>query len=61
MTTPDEEVAERIIAELTKARILSQAGLDRLQEKLSAGAMSSSDWRLLFETDRPEKAEADGD
>ena len=61
MTMADEEVLERIMVELQREKLLSSAGLRRLREKLSLGALSASDWRLLFETELPDLAETDGD
>jgi hypothetical protein len=55
MKTPDEEVTEEIIAEFKKQGLLSEAALSKLKAKLLAGALSSSDWKLMFETDRPTK------
>lgn len=55
MKMPDEQVGETIIAEFKKQKLLSDATLEKLQPKLIAGTMSSSDWKLIFETARPEK------
>ena len=53
MKSPDEQVGENIIAALDKEKLLSKAALDKVKEKLIAGTLSGSDWRLAFETDRP--------
>jgi hypothetical protein len=55
MKKPDEQVGEAIIAEFKKQKLLSDASLEKLQPKLIAGSLSSSDWKLVFETARPEK------
>lgn len=57
MKTPDEQVAENIIAEFRAQGLLSEATLTKLGPKLSAGTLSSADWKLAFETERP-KSEA---
>ena len=58
MKSSDEQVGENIIAEFKKQAILSDAALEKLKPKLIAGALSSSDWKLTFETARPEKEAA---
>ncbi len=55
MKKPDEEVGENIIAELRKQKLLSKAALEKLKPKLISGSLSSLDWKLLFDTDRPAK------
>jgi hypothetical protein len=55
MKKPDEEVGEKIIAELTKKKLLSKAGLEKLKPKLISGSLSSSEWKIIFDTDRPTK------
>jgi hypothetical protein len=58
MKKADEQVGENIIAELKKQKLLSEAALEKLKPKLIAGSLSSSDWKLAFETDRPPKETA---
>lgn len=58
MKKPDEQVGESIIAEFKKQGLLSDAALEKLKSKLIAGSLSSSDWKLAFETDRPKKEDA---
>ena len=55
MKSPDEQVGEKIVAALEKGKLLSKPTLDRIKAKLISGALSASDWRLAFETDRPKK------
>jgi hypothetical protein len=55
MKKPDEEVGEKIIAELRKQKLLSKAGLEKLKPKLISGSLSSLDWKIIFDTDRPTK------
>jgi hypothetical protein len=55
MKSPDEQVGENIIAEFKKQKILPDSAVEKLKSKLIAGALSSSDWKLAFETARPEK------
>ena len=58
MKKPDEQVGENILAELKKQGLLSEPALEKLKPKLIAGSLSSSDWKLAFETDRPKKEDA---
>jgi hypothetical protein len=51
---PDEIVAERIILELGKVKILSARNLNLLREKFANGTLSQDDAESLFEFDRPE-------
>jgi hypothetical protein len=57
MKKPDEEVTEKIIAEFKKRGLLSDAALNKLRAKLVVGSLTSSDWKLAFETDRPKRDE----
>ncbi len=58
MKNPDEEVGDSIIAEFKKQGLLSDSSLKKLLPKLVAGTLSSSDWKLIFETERPSKEES---
>ena len=58
MKEPDEQVGENIIAEFMKQKLLSEAALEKLKPKLIAGALSGSDWKMIFDTDRPNKEAA---
>jgi len=51
MRAPDEEVAERIIGEFRKTKLLSEEGISKIGKKLAAGKMTSEEWRLVFEMD----------
>jgi hypothetical protein len=55
MKTPDEELAERIIATLRAKSLMSDAGLAKLQGPLAGGRLSAADWKLAIEADRPAK------
>jgi len=55
MKKPDEEVADRIIAEFQKHGLLSDPALEKLKPRLITGSLSSLDWKLVFDTDRPKK------
>lgn len=58
MSSPDQEVAERVLAEFRKQKLLSEGGIKRIEKKLPTGSLTSGDWRLLFETDKgPKEAE----
>lgn len=58
MKKPDEQVGENIIAEFKQHNLLSEAALEKLKPKLIAGTLTSLDWKLAFETDRPKKKDA---
>ena len=55
MKTPDREVADRILQEFRKKKLLSEKGIQKISLSLASGALKAEDWRLLFETDRLEK------
>jgi hypothetical protein len=59
MRTPDEEVAGRIIEVLRKKNLLSEVGIKKIERGLSSGKLTQEDWRLVFETDRGSKEDAD--
>ena len=60
MSTPDEEVAARIIEKLRESGLLSEAGLTKLYPNLVAGKLKAEDWRFIFETYLPKAEDADG-
>jgi hypothetical protein len=55
MNKTDQDVGEKIIAEFKKQGLLTDATMEKLKPKMVAGTLSSSDWKLAFETDRPKK------
>jgi hypothetical protein len=55
MTTPDEEVAERVLRRLGEMKLLTENSIQKVGKDLARGALSPGDWRLIFETDRPGK------
>lgn len=59
MKTPDQEVADRIIAQIREKKLLSDPALAKLGPKLAAGMLSADDWKLLVELDRPDKKKED--
>ena len=50
MTTPDEEVAARIIEKFREAGLLSEIDLKKLHPNLVAGKLKAEEWRFIFET-----------
>lgn len=58
MSKPDEQVAERIIEQLRKQKLLSDSALAKLKPQLAAGRLSAEDWKLAVELDRPDEAKA---
>ena len=49
IATPDETVAEKIIARLVKARFITDHDKKRTWAKLANGSLKAEDWRLLAE------------
>jgi len=60
MKSPDETLAEQIIAELKKEEIIDTAKIDSYKTKLSNGSISAGDWRLLCELADRGKEKANG-
>lgn len=58
MSTPDEQVAKRIIGQLQKHGLLSDSVLAKLEPNLAAGRLSAEDWKLTVELDRTDKTKA---
>jgi len=57
MATPDEELAARIVDRLRKAGLLSESALGKVHAGLSAGTVSSEDWKLIVELELSKKKE----
>lgn len=57
MKTPDDEVADKIIEKFRDGKLLSEKGISKLLPGLSIGKLTSEDWKLVFETDRPDTEE----
>ncbi len=55
MKSPDEEVAEKIIEIFRTEKLLTEKGICKILPSLSTGKLTSEDWKLAFETDRPDK------
>ena len=55
MKTPDQEVADRIIQEFRKSKLLSEKSIQKIVPSLASGTLRAEDWRLIFETDSLEK------
>jgi hypothetical protein len=49
MATPDKEVASRIVELLRKKGLLSEGALGKVEAGLSAGTLSSEDWKQIIE------------
>lgn len=58
MCKPDEQVADRIIEQLRKQKLLSDSALAKLKPQLATGRLSAEDWKLAVELDRADKAKA---
>jgi hypothetical protein len=61
MKTPDEEVSDRIIAKFREGKLLTEKGIGKLIPNLSAGKLTSEDWKLAFEINRPDLEEKNAD
>lgn len=57
MSKPDEQVADRIIEQLRKQKLLSESALTQLKPLLVAGKLSAEDWKLAIELELTDKAE----
>jgi len=55
MKKPDQEVSEAIVDELREEQLLTDSSLKGLAEKLAAGRMDASDWKVLFALDAAER------
>ena len=55
MKTPDKEVADKIIRQFRKMKLLSEKGIEKIGLSLEKGTLRAEDWRFIFETDRLEK------
>jgi hypothetical protein len=56
MTFPDRQVADRILAALRAERLLSEATLERISQRLADGTMTADDWGREVERDLAEAA-----
>ena len=61
MKTPDQEVADRILEEFRKNRMLSEKKIKGIGQSLANGELRFDDWISLFDTDRLEKETGHGD
>ena len=55
MKSPDDAVAEKILQQFQKMKLLSGKGIQKIGTSLAQGTLRAEDWRLIFETDRSEK------
>lgn len=51
--SPDQELAGVITKAFIEARLLDESRAGKLEDRLATGMMSATDWRLLFEIQRP--------
>jgi len=56
-STPDEQLADKITAAISAAKLVNNDRLSRIREGLRKGSLSSADWKLLVELGSPSKAE----
>lgn len=49
MTTPSEELAERVAARLVKEGLILRDDEDRLRKKLADGTAKADDWKIAVE------------
>jgi hypothetical protein len=57
MKTPDEDVCERIIKKFRDSNLLTEKGISKIILGLHTGKVSAEDWKVVFESDRPEMEE----
>jgi hypothetical protein len=53
--SPDQELAAVITKAFIEARLLDESKAVKLEDRLVTGMMKDTDWRALFETQRPLK------
>ena len=51
--SPDQELAAVITKALVGAQLVDESRAAKLEDRLAAGLMGDTDWRLLFEIQRP--------
>ena len=51
--SPDQELAGVITNAFIEARLLDESRAGKLEDRLATGMMKDTDWRLLFEIQRP--------
>jgi hypothetical protein len=56
--TPDETVAEAVIAAFREKKLVAEDKLADLTTSLAGGSLKAEDWRLLAETGVDKKGEA---
>jgi hypothetical protein len=59
MSSPDKEVADKIINELRTSKLLSESGISKIMKGLADGKLTAEDWRLAFEIDLESKEKKD--
>jgi hypothetical protein len=57
--TPDENVAEAIVAAFREKKLLTEKKLKDLTTKLATGSLKAGDWRRLAETEVEKKGEGE--
>lgn len=57
MTTPNEELTQRICAALQKDGLAAPAEVEKIAQKILAGKAKAEDWYALFENSLPEEEE----
>ena len=58
MKTPDEIVAERIVASLQEQKLIPERQLKGLAEKVVAGTLKVADWQLFVDLNQQAEREA---
>jgi hypothetical protein len=53
LKSPDQELAAVITNAFIEARLLDESRAGKLEDRLATGMMRDTDWRLLFEIQRP--------
>ena len=51
--SPDEQVAEKIVAALLEAGLMEASKKESVIAKLASGKMKTADWKVLLELKKP--------
>ena len=52
--SPDETLAERIVAKLNEQKLITEKKLEKLKKDYATGSVSIEDWVILAESERKE-------
>ena len=59
--TPNDELAQKVVAALLKDGLVSEADAKKIQGRLAAGTLDEAGWKLVFENQLDSKKVKNGD